>query len=190
MLHSLHWLPIEKRIKYKSLIKTPHVLQTIFTFTLLPSSSTVLQTPEHSEYCLASTLGPVVSTLSLTRLQPPGTNSLFLPSMRPLLVLSDLPGKLSFRNLFFSPITLRYESERERVSVYVRVCVGWGGVLNLCCQCMYAQEDQYGSGTVWTVIVIITIVQPYQPPGLGSHRDNSINSVFIALSESWLRSSN
>ena len=123
MRHSLHWLPIEKRIKYKSLIKPPHVLQTIFTFTLLPSSSTVLQTPEHSEY-RPSTLGPVVSTLSLTRLQPPGTNSPFLPGMLPLLVLSDLPGKLSFRNLFFSPIALRYESVRERLSVCVRVCVG------------------------------------------------------------------
>ena len=123
MLHSLHWQTFEKRIKYKSLIKPPHVLQTIFTFTLLPSSSTVLQTPEHSEYH-PSTLGPVVSTLSLTmRLQPPRANSLFLPGMLPLLVLSDLPGKLSFRNLFFSPITLGYESERERESKCVCLCV-------------------------------------------------------------------
>ena len=110
MLHSLHWLPVEQRIKYKSLIRPPHVLQTIFTFTLLPSSSTVLQTPERSEYG-PSTLGPVVSTLSLTRLQPPGTNYLFLPGMLPLSVLSDLPAKLSFSNLFFSPIALRYERE-------------------------------------------------------------------------------
>ena len=48
--------------------------------------------------------------------------------------------------------------ERERASVYVCVCVEWGGVLNLCCQYMYAQEDQYGSGTIWTIIVIVTIV--------------------------------
>ena len=48
-----------------------------FFFTLLPGSSALLQTPECSEYhpCEQS---PVVSDLSLTRLQLSGTNSPFL----------------------------------------------------------------------------------------------------------------
>ena len=59
MLYSLHWLHTEQRIKYKLsllffkiiLIKLPSTFQN-FTFTLLPSSSAFLQTPECSEYHL------------------------------------------------------------------------------------------------------------------------------------------
>ena len=57
MLYSLHWLHTEQRIKYKLsllffkiiLIKLPSTFQN-FTFTLLPGSSALLQTPECSEY--------------------------------------------------------------------------------------------------------------------------------------------
>ena len=54
MLHSLQWLPTEQRIEYKLtllfLIRLPSTFQNFFTFTLLPCSSALLQTPECSEY--------------------------------------------------------------------------------------------------------------------------------------------
>ena len=60
--------------------------QNFFTFTLLPGSSALLHTPECSEYD-PSKHRPVVSALSLTRLQLYGTNTLFLPVMLSLSVL-------------------------------------------------------------------------------------------------------
>ena len=61
-----------------------------FTFILPPGSSALLQTPECSEYH-PSEQSPVVSALSLTRLQLSGTNSLFLSAMPPLSALLNLP---------------------------------------------------------------------------------------------------
>ena len=77
LFHSLRWLPIEQRIEYKlSLLcfkgvishRAPIYLQNFFTFTLLPCSFALLQTPECSEYH-SSEQSPMVSALSLTRLQ-------------------------------------------------------------------------------------------------------------------------
>ena len=94
MLHFLHWLPTEQRIEYKLtllfLIRLPSTFQNFFTFTLLPGSSALLQTPECSEYH-PSEQNPVVSALSLTRLQLSGTNSLFLSAILPLSALFNLP---------------------------------------------------------------------------------------------------
>ena len=100
MLHSLHWLPIEQRIKYKLsllcfncsrsfLLRLPSTFQNFFTFTLPPGSSTLLQTLECSEYH-PSAQSPVVSALFLTRLHLSGTNSLFLSVILPLSVLLNL----------------------------------------------------------------------------------------------------
>ena len=50
------------------LIGLPFTFQNFFTFTLFPGSSALLQTPECSEYH-PSEQSPVVSALSLTRLQ-------------------------------------------------------------------------------------------------------------------------
>ena len=55
ILYSLPWLPIKQRIEYKlswlcfqitSLIWPPSTFQNVFTFTLLPGSSALLQTPD------------------------------------------------------------------------------------------------------------------------------------------------
>ena len=58
-------------------------------FTLLPGISVLLQTPQYSEYH-PSEQCPVVSALSLTRLQLSGTNSLFLSAILPLSALLNL----------------------------------------------------------------------------------------------------
>ena len=58
-----------------SLIKSPSDFQTFFSFTLLPGSSTLLQTPTFLG-CPPSALSWIVSTLSLTRLHLPGTHTL------------------------------------------------------------------------------------------------------------------
>ena len=66
------------------IIRLPSTFQNRFTFTLLPGSFALLQTPECSEYH-PSEQSTVVSALSLTRLQLSGTNSLFvfrIPSFR------------------------------------------------------------------------------------------------------------
>ena len=68
------------------LTKPSSAFQNFFTFTLLPGSSALLHTPECSEYD-PSKHRPVVSALSLTRLQLYGTNTLFLPVMLSLSVL-------------------------------------------------------------------------------------------------------
>ena len=87
------------------LIRLPSTFQN-FTFTLPPSSSTLLQTPECSEYH-PSKQSHVVSALSLTRIQLSGTNSLFLSTVLPLSALLNLPWKpFSFKYLFFSLIAL------------------------------------------------------------------------------------
>ena len=97
MLQSLQWLPNEQRMEYKlSLLcfkiifhSPPSTFQNSFTFTLLHGSSAHLQTPECSEYH-PSEQSPVVSALSLTRLQLSGTNSMFLSVILPLSVLLNL----------------------------------------------------------------------------------------------------
>ena len=71
------------------LIRLPSTFQNFFTFTLLPGSSALLQTPECSEYH-PSEQSAVVSTPSLTRLQLSGTNSLFLSASLPLSALLNL----------------------------------------------------------------------------------------------------
>ena len=75
------------------LIRLPSTFQNFFTFTLPPGSSALLQTPECSQYH-PSELSPVVSALSLTRLQLFGINSLFLSAILPLSALLNLPWKL------------------------------------------------------------------------------------------------
>ena len=88
------------------LISLPSTFQNFFTFTLLPGSSALLQTPECSEYH-PSEQSPVVSALSLTRLQLSGTNSLFLSDVLTLSALLNLPWKpFSFGKLIFSLIAL------------------------------------------------------------------------------------
>ena len=72
------------------LIRLPSTFQNFFTFTLLPGSSALLQTPECSEYH-PSEQSPVVSTPSLTWLQLSRTNSLFLSTILPLSALLNLP---------------------------------------------------------------------------------------------------
>ena len=71
------------------LIRLPSTSQNFFTFTLLPSSSALLQTPKCSEYH-PSKQSPVVSILFLTRLQLSATSSPFLSVILPLSVLSSL----------------------------------------------------------------------------------------------------
>ena len=84
------------------LVMLPSTFQNFFTFTLPPGSSAVIQTPECSEYH-PSEQRPVVSALSLTRLQLSGISSLFLSVILPL----SAPENLSlFINLFFSFIAL------------------------------------------------------------------------------------
>ena len=94
MLHSFHWLPIEQRTEYSLLcfkiISRQSTFQNFFTFTLLPGSSAVLQTPGCSEYH-PSEQSTVVCALSLTRLQLSGTNSLFLSVILPLSAHLNLP---------------------------------------------------------------------------------------------------
>ena len=98
MLHSLHWLPIEQRIEYKLpflalrlfLIRFTSTFHNLFTFTLLPASSALLQTPKCSEQH-PSEQSQVVSVLSLTRLRLFGTNSLFPSVILPPSVLSKIP---------------------------------------------------------------------------------------------------
>ena len=64
--------------------------QNFFTFTLLPGSSALLQTPECSDYH-PSEQSPVVSSLSLTKPQLSGTNSLFSSAILPVSALLNLP---------------------------------------------------------------------------------------------------
>ena len=86
------WIHITKHHCFKIISHQVPIstFQNFFTFTLLPGSSTLLQTPECSEYH-PSKQSPVVSALSLTRLQLFGTSSLFLSFY--LSVLSNLPWK-------------------------------------------------------------------------------------------------
>ena len=72
------------------LIWIPSTFQNVFTFTLLPDSSALVQTPECSEYH-PSEQSPVVSALSLTRFQLSRTSSQFLSVILLLSVLSNLP---------------------------------------------------------------------------------------------------
>ena len=72
------------------LIKSPSTFQNFFICRLLPGSSALLQTPKCSEYH-PSEQSPVVSALSLSKLQLSGTNSLFLSIVLPVSVLLRLP---------------------------------------------------------------------------------------------------
>ena len=92
ILHSLHWLPIDQRIEYKLsfLVRLPSTFQNFFTFTLLPGSSAFLDTRVFR--IPSSEQSPVISALSLTRLQLSGTAP-FLSVILPLSVLLNLPSK-------------------------------------------------------------------------------------------------
>ena len=99
-LHSLHWLPTEQRIEYKSSllcfkiishqapIYLSELLHLYAPFRQLRSSTDtrVFRIPSFQP-------SPVVSALSLSRLQLSGTNSLFLSTILPLSALLNLPWK-------------------------------------------------------------------------------------------------
>ena len=63
-LHSLYWTSTEQRIEYKLTLlcfkiishQVPIYIQTVSTFTLLPGSSALLQTPECLEYHISLSL--------------------------------------------------------------------------------------------------------------------------------------
>ena len=83
-----------------------------------------LYTPSRQLHSSTDTLqSPVVSALSLTRLQLFGTNSLFLSAILPLSALLNLPWKPLFKNLFFSLIALIRNWCECVCAVRVRVCV-------------------------------------------------------------------
>ena len=71
------------------LVRLSSTFQNFFTFTFLPGSSALLQTPGCSEYH-PSEQSTAVCALSLTKLHLSGTNSLFLSVILPLSVLSIL----------------------------------------------------------------------------------------------------
>ena len=100
ILHSLHWLPIEQRIEYKLsllcfkiishqapvyLIRLLSTFQNFFTFTQLRSST------DTRVFRIPPFRSPVVSALSLTRLQLSGTNFMFLSVILPLSAPLDFP---------------------------------------------------------------------------------------------------
>ena len=104
------------------LIRLPSTFQNVFTFTLLPGSSALLQKLECSEYH-PSEQSPVVSALSLTRLQLSGTNSLFLSAVLPLSALLNLPWKpFSFWKPFLQSHCPDCPNTRL-VCVYIYICV-------------------------------------------------------------------
>ena len=85
MFHSLHWLPIEQRIEYKMSLFCLKIISPQAPIYL--SELLHLYTPSRQLRSSADTRvfripsseqSPVVSALSLTRLQLSGTNSLFL----------------------------------------------------------------------------------------------------------------
>ena len=102
LLHTLHWLPIEKKglisnllhfaLNLRMVLPLP-TSQIFFTFTLLLGNSVLLQTPVCSEYHPFAQ-SQVVSALSLTKLQQHGTNSPLLSVTYPLSVPSDLSSVL------------------------------------------------------------------------------------------------
>ena len=96
------------------LIKPSSAFQNFFTFTLLPGSSTLLQTPECSEYH-PSTESPVVSTFSYQVAAV--WNHLPISVRHSTSVLSNLTWKpFSFQTSFF-------QSHFPQISVCVRVRV-------------------------------------------------------------------
>ena len=104
------------------LIRLPSTFQNFFTFTLPSGSSALLQTPECSEYH-PSNQSPVVSALSLSRLQLSGTNSLFLPTILPLSALINLPWKpFSFWKPF-SSVSLPWYATGVCVCMCASLCV-------------------------------------------------------------------
>ena len=99
MLLSLHWLPVEQRIEYElSLLCFKIISHQVSTYLsellhLYTPSWQLLSSADNPVKCLEyhpSTLGPVVSTLSLTRLHLPVANSLFLSVILPLSVFCFL----------------------------------------------------------------------------------------------------
>ena len=98
MLHSLHWLLIEQRIEYKLTLLCFKIISHQVPIYL--SELLHLYTPSRQLRSSADTRvfripsseqSPVVSALSLTRLQLFGTNSLFLSAILPLSALLNLP---------------------------------------------------------------------------------------------------
>ena len=136
MLHSLHWLLIEQRIEYKlSLLcfkiishQAPIYLSELlhlFTPSRQLRSSTdtrVFRIPFFEQ-------SPVVSALSLTRLQLSGTTS--LPFVRHS--ASVLQNRSLFKTFFFSPISLIYDS--VCVCVCVCACMCGSACVHSCCMC-------------------------------------------------------
>ena len=95
MLLSLHWLPVDQRIEYKlSLLCFKIISHQASTYLsellhLYTPSWQLLSCADNLVRCLEyhpSTLGPVVSACSLTRLHLPVANSLFLSVILPLSV--------------------------------------------------------------------------------------------------------
>ena len=124
-----------------SFLKSSSTFQNFFTFALLPSSSAFLQTPKCVEY-QPSARFPAVSS--------PLTSSSYLeptPCFCPRCYLSQfseifLENLFFFRNLFFSPIALRYESV-------------WCA-LNFCCQnacLLFGQQVTLSLGQMPVVFV-------------------------------------
>ena len=100
MLHSLHWLPIEQRIEYRLSLLCFKIIS--HQAPIYHSELLHLYTPSWQLRSSTDTLvfripsfeqSPVVSILSLTRFQLPGTNSLFLSAILPLSALLNLPWK-------------------------------------------------------------------------------------------------
>ena len=120
-------VPIEV---YKSAL----VFQNYFTFTLPPSSSALLQTPECSEYH-PSEQSHGVSALSLTRLQLSGTNSLFLSAILLLSALLNLSWKpFSFKKPFLQSYCPDCADMRlVCVCVCVRTCASLCVCVHSCC---------------------------------------------------------
>ena len=138
ILHFLHWLPTAQRIKYKlSLLcfkiishQASIYLLELFTLTLLPGSSALLQTPKCSEYN-PSEQSPVVRALSLARLQLSGTNSLFMSTILLLSALLNLPWNLSL----FSLVSLPWYATGVCVSMHMHanLCVRVHVCVHSCC---------------------------------------------------------
>ena len=112
------------------LIRLPSTFQNFFTFTLLPSSSALLQTPKCSEYN-PSEQSPVVRALSLARLQLSGTNSLFMSTILLLSALLNLPWNLSL----FSLVSLPWYATGVCVSMHMHanLCVRVHVCVHSCC---------------------------------------------------------
>ena len=142
LLHTLHWLPIERGIDFKlaSLCfkslndSAPTYLSDLFS--PLHSFSTAPFFYRHhsvQKTILSHTHTLTHSALSLTKLQQHGTNSPLLSVTHPLQFLQIFLENLSIsENFFFSPPALR--------CLYVSRCVFVCGCVGVClCVCVQAR---------------------------------------------------